>query len=197
MKKRTVNEIINENISMKKIMLKDAVLMKAITEVADVIIKTFKAGGKVLLCGNGGSAADAQHIAAELSGKFILNRKPLFAEALHVNTSYLTATANDYSFEQVYSRLVKAQGVKGDVLIGISTSGNSPNVLNALKEAGIKGMVTVGMSGSKKSKLDRLCDFLIKVPSENTARIQEAHILIGHIICELVEEDLFGQFPQG
>jgi D-sedoheptulose 7-phosphate isomerase len=191
MKKRTVDEMINESISVKKNMLSNAGLIKVIGDVAGAIVKTFRSGGKVLLCGNGGSAADAQHIAAELSGKFMLNREPLFAEALHVNTSYLTATANDSSFEEVYSRLVKAQGVNGDVLIGISTSGNSANVLHAMKEARKKGMIRVGMTGVKKSKLDRLSDYLIKVPSGDTARIQEAHILIGHIICELVERDLF------
>src|SRR5688500_18520830 len=132
MAKRTVKDIVEESVQVHQQILQDDRLLKDIKEVADIIVKAFRAGKKVLLCGNGGSAADAQHIASELSGKFMMDRDPLFAEALHVNTSYLTATANDYSFEQVYSRLVKAQGTKGDILIGISTSGNSMNVVNAL-----------------------------------------------------------------
>ncbi len=193
MKKGRVKDIISESIRVKQTLLMDEQLLRTIDEIVKAVVKAYKSKGKVLLCGNGGSAADAQHIAAELSGKFMINREPLYAEALHVNTSYLTATANDYSFDDVYSRLVKAKGTKGDVLIGISTSGNSPNVLNAMKEAKKKGMITIGMSGAKKSKLDKLSDLLIKVPSENTARIQEAHILIGHAVCELVERELFGR----
>lgn len=192
MRQSAVRDIIGEAVRVHWHILQDETLQESIRKVAAEIVKAFRAGKKVLLCGNGGSAADAQHIASELSGKFMLNREPLFAEALHVNTSYLTATANDYSFEEVYSRLVKAQGSKGDVLIGISTSGNSMNVVNALKEARKKKMITVGMTGKKKSKADNHCDYLLKVPSENTARVQEGHILIGHVICELAEMKLFG-----
>jgi len=193
MKSLSVSGIIRESVSIQQQILQDKFLLETIRKVSEEIIKSFRRGKKVLLCGNGGSAADAQHIAAELSGKFMLSREPLFAEALHVNSSYLTATANDYSFAEVYSRLVKAQGNEGDVLIGISTSGNSINVLNALKEGRKKKMLTIGMTGMRKSKADTLCDYLIKIPSANTARIQEAHILAGHIICELVERALFGR----
>jgi len=191
MKKKTVSAIIEESLDTHRQILNDKNLLENITVIAGILVKVFRSGKKVLLCGNGGSAADAQHIAAELSGKFMLNREPLFAEALHVNSSYLTATANDYSFDEVYSRLVKAQGVKGDALIGISTSGNSMNVVNALSEARKKAMTAIGFTGKKKSKTDSLCDYLIKIPSENTARIQEGHILVGHAICELVERELF------
>ena len=187
-----VSTIVQESVRVHQQILKDRTLQEDIAKIASVIVKSFRAGKKVLLCGNGGSAADAQHIAAELSGKFMLNRPPLFAEALHVNTSYLTATANDYSFEEIYSRLITAQGEKDDILIGISTSGNSLNVVKALMKARKKQMLTIGMTGKKKSKTDDYCDYLIKIPSENTARIQEAHILIGHVICEVVENALFG-----
>jgi len=190
--KKHVAELLNDSLLVHRQLVSDTALHELTGKVAKEIVKTFRAGKKVLLCGNGGSAADAQHIAAELSGKFLLNRAPLYAEALHVNSSYLTATANDYSFEEIYSRLVNAQGAKGDILIGISTSGNSMNVVNAMKAAKKKGMLTIGMTGSKKSKLDPLSDYLIKIPSEKTARIQEAHILIGHIVCELAEAELFG-----
>jgi len=146
---------------------------------------------KVLFCGNGGSAADAQHIAAELSGRFYFDREPLFAEALHVNTSYLTAVANDYSYDEVFSRLVKAKGRAGDILIGISTSGNSKNVIKAIEVANEKGMITIGMTGKTGGKMKEICKYLINVPSTDTPRIQEAHIMIGHIICEIVEKVLF------
>ena len=145
----------------------------------------------MLLCGNGGSAADAQHLAAEFSGRFYYDRQPLPAEALHVNTSFLTAVANDYSFEDVYARMVRATGKPGDILIGLSTSGNSPNVVRAFEEARAIGMTTIGFTGETGGKLSPLCDFLINVPSQDTPRIQEAHITIGHIICEIVESTLF------
>jgi len=146
----------------------------------------------VLLCGNGGSAADAQHLAAELSGKFYLDRPPLFAEALHTNVSYITAVSNDYSFEEVYARLVRGEGQAGDVLIGISTSGNSKNVIKAIEKANEISMITVGMTGASGGEMKNLCRYLINVPSTDTPRIQESHILIGHIICEIVEKELFG-----
>lgn len=145
------------------------------------------------MCGNGGSAADAQHIAAEFSGRFYLDRDPLPAEALHTNTSFLTTVANDYSYEQVFSRMVKAVGRPGDVLIGISTSGNSNNVMLALKTARQKKMVTVGLTGQGGGKMKALCDYSFQVPSGDTPRIQESHILIGHIIAEIVEKELFGK----
>lgn len=183
---------IEESIKIKQAIINDKILLNTISQVASEIIKAFKNGNKVLLCGNGGSAADAQHIAAELSGKFYIDREPLFAEALHVNTSYLTAVANDYSYDEVFSRLVRAKGRKGDVLIGISTSGNSKNVIRAIEEANKIGMITVGMTGRTGGKIKEICNYLINVPSDDTPRIQEAHITIGHIICEIVEKELFG-----
>jgi D-sedoheptulose 7-phosphate isomerase len=187
----TIKKLIAASIDTKKQLLSDEVLLKTISSVADEIVKTFTNEGKVLLCGNGGSAADAQHIAAEMSGRFYFDRDPLDAEALHVNTSYLTAVANDYSYDEVYSRAVKAKGKKGDVLIGISTSGNSLNVIKALEKAKEQKMITVAMTGSSGGKMKNSCDYLINVPSADTPRIQEAHILIGHIICQLAEEKLF------
>ncbi|MDL1956117.1 MAG: D-sedoheptulose 7-phosphate isomerase [Candidatus Desulfofervidus auxilii] len=189
----TITRAINDSINIKKMILEDKSLLNIIKEVAEIMINTFKNDGKVFFCGNGGSAADAQHLAAELSGKFYLERAPLFAEALHVNTSYLTAVANDYSYDEVFSRLIKAKGKKGDILVGISTSGMSKNVIRALETANEIGMITVGMTGKGGGKFDGLCKYLIKVPSKDTPRIQEAHIMIGHIICELVEKALFSE----
>lgn len=182
---------IQESIDVKQSLLTDENLVSAIGDIADACVFALRNGGKILLCGNGGSAADAQHIAAELSGRFKLDRDPLFAEALHVNSSYLTATANDYSFDVVYARLVQAMGREGDVLIGLSTSGSSVNVLNALKQGRKQGMKCIGFTGNVKSEMDAMCDVHIKVPSKDTARIQEAHILVGHIVCEIVEQKLF------
>ncbi len=182
---------IKESIATKEQFLNDNNNINLIQKVADHCITTFKNNGKVLLCGNGGSASDAQHIAAELSGRFNYDRDPLYAEALHVNSSYVTAVANDYSYDDIYSRMIKAAGEKNDILIGISTSGNSANVVNAVIEAKKQGMLTFGLTGSKIGKLDDLVDICIKVPSKNTARIQETHILIGHVICEEIETQLF------
>jgi D-sedoheptulose 7-phosphate isomerase len=157
-----------------------------------VFTKSFQNNKKVLLCGNGGSAADAQHIAAEFTGRFYLDREPLFAEALHVNTSFLTAVANDYSYDEVFSRMVKAMGREGDVLIGISTSGNSKNVIKAIETANERKMITVGFTGQGGGKMKPICKYLIEVPSTDTPRIQESHILMGHIIADIVEKELFG-----
>ncbi len=167
-------------------------MLKSIGDVVEICVESLNNGGKILFCGNGGSAADAQHLAAELSGRFYFDREPLFAEALHVNTSYLTAVANDYSYDEIYSRLVKAMGQKGDVLIGLSTSGNSENVVRAFKTAKEIGMATVGLTGETGGKMKDISDFLLNVPSADTPRIQESHILIGHIICELIETEIFG-----
>lgn len=186
-----IKRAIEDSIKVKTELLADTKLLETISKIAEEIIKAFSNDRKVLLCGNGGSAADAQHIAAELSGRFYFDRKPLFAEALHVNTSYITAVANDYSYDEVFSRLVEAKGRKGDVLIGISTSGNSKNVVKALEKAKEIGMITVGMTGATGGKMREICDYIIKVPSTDTPRIQEAHILIGHIICEIVEREIF------
>jgi D-sedoheptulose 7-phosphate isomerase len=186
-----IKSVFEQSIALKQSVLNNADLLLGIEEIIEIIIKAYRADKKVLLCGNGGSAADAQHIAAELSGRFYLNRKPLFAEALHVNTSYLTATANDYGFDFVYSRLVEAMGNEGDILIAISTSGNSDNVVNALKAAKAKNMITVGLTGKSGGKMNAFSDVLLCIPSTDTPRIQEVHITIGHIICELVESALF------
>jgi D-sedoheptulose 7-phosphate isomerase len=186
-----IKEAIQQSIDVKKQLLADDQLLETIRKVVDVCIKSFKNGGKVLFCGNGGSAADAQHLAAELSGRFYFDREPLDSEALHVNTSYLTAVANDYSFDEVFSRLVKAKGRKGDVLIGLSTSGNSPNVIKAFETANKLGMITVGLTGEAGGKMKDVSTHLISIPSKDTPRIQESHILIGHIICELIESELF------
>lgn len=171
--------------------LNDENLLKTIEKIVNISALAFQQDNKMLLCGNGGSASDAQHIAAELSGRFYKDRKPLFAEALHVNSSYMTAVANDYGYEKTYSRMLEAAGRKGDILIGISTSGNSSNVVNAMVKANEVGLTTIGFTGKDGGKMNAICDLMIKIPSDDTPRIQEAHILIGHIICQLIEEELF------
>lgn len=186
-----IKQAIQNSIQLKQNILENSELLSKISQVSQELINAFKNDKKVLLCGNGGSAADAQHIAAELSGRFYFDREPLFAEALHVNTSYLTAVANDYSYDEVYSRLVKAKGRAGDILIGISTSGNSKNIIKAIELANQIGMTTIGMTGETGGKMRDICKYLINVPSNITPRIQEAHIMIGHIICEIVEKELF------
>ena len=174
----------------------DDELEAMLVDLAKECIACLNAGNKILFCGNGGSAADAQHIAAELSGKFYLNRKPLFAEALHVNSSYMTAVANDYGFEHSYARQIEAKGRNGDILIGLSTSGNSPNVLNAFNQAKDLGLRTVGWTGQAGGELAAISDLCFKMPSDDTPRIQEMHILIGHILCDLIESTLFGDKDQ-
>ena len=171
--------------------LNDSNLQINIERIVTNIIEAFKNDKKILFCGNGGSASDAQHIASELSGRFYKDRPPLYAEALHVNSSYMTAVANDYGYDQTYARMVEASGRKGDVLVGISTSGNSPNVVKAMLNAKEIGMLTVGFTGSKGGKMKEVCDIMIQVPSDDTPRIQEVHILVGHIICQLIEEEMF------
>lgn len=186
-----IKEIIEKSIAVKVSLLNDSNLLTAIELCADKINDALKNGHKILFCGNGGSAADAQHLAAEFSGRFYQDRKALPAEALHVNTSYLTAVANDYSFDVVYSRLIDGIGNEGDILVGISTSGNSKNILNALEMANTKGMLTIAMTGESGGQIKNVSDILLNVPSNDTPRIQESHILIGHIICQLVEEKYF------
>lgn len=171
--------------------LNDSNLQINIERIVTNSIKAFKNDKKMLFCGNGGSASDAQHIASELSGRFYKDRPPLYAEALHVNSSYMTAVANDYGYEETYARMVDASGRKGDILVGISTSGNSPNVVKAMLNAKEIGMLTVGFTGSKGGKMKEICDIMIQVPCDDTPRIQEAHILVGHIICQLIEEEMF------
>ncbi len=188
--KQIVKTRIASSIEVKNKILQDDHLISLIAEISQLITNTFKNGGKLLLCGNGGSAADAQHIAAEFTGRFYQDRPPFDAQALHVNSSYLTSVANDYSFDEVYSRMVKATGKKNDVLIGISTSGNSVNVINAIQTANELGMISIGFTGETGGKMPGICNHILKVPSSDTPRIQEAHILAGHIICELVEKNM-------
>lgn len=188
---KEIKEIIQDSIEVKNLIVSQDDLIERIKNASDIITQALKNDKKILFCGNGGSAADAQHIAAELSGRFYHDRDPLFAEALHVNSSYLTAVANDYGYEEVYSRLVKAKARNGDVLIGISTSGNSSNIVKALQQAKESGAQTIGMTGESGGTMKDNVDILINVPSNDTPRIQESHILIGHIICEKVENDYF------
>lgn len=189
---RKIADIIRESISVKQALIENAALLSAIEAAAETMSEAFKAGNKVLFCGNGGSAADAQHISAELSGRFYFDRPPLYAEALHVNTSYVTAVANDYSYDEIFARMVRGSGRRGDVLVGLTTSGNSPNVLKAVEAAHDVGMSTVALTGETGGKLKGLAKHLINVPSRDTARIQESHIMVGHILCEIVEVTLFG-----
>lgn len=186
-----IKEVIEQSISLKTQLLNDNNLIEEIEKVKTIMVKAFKDNKKVLWCGNGGSAADAQHLAAEFSGRFYYDRPPLKSEALHVNTSYLTAVANDYSYDVIYSRLIKAMGDKGDVLVGISTSGNSKNIILAFEEAKKKGMITVGFTGVDGGLMKEISDYLFAIPSKDTPRIQECHIMIGHILCELVEAEIF------
>jgi D-sedoheptulose 7-phosphate isomerase len=186
-----IKNIINNSIAVKLQVLNNEKLLQTTNDVVKVVTTAFERDNKVLFCGNGGSAADAQHLAAEFSGRFYFDRDPLPAEALHCNSSYLTAVGNDYGFEQVYARMVKGTGKAGDILFGISTSGNSPNIILALEEAKKAGMITIGMTGETGGKMKDKCDYLLNIPSKDTPRIQESHIMLGHIICELVEAQLF------
>jgi D-sedoheptulose 7-phosphate isomerase len=186
-----IKEIIRESIATKTAVLNDAVLMGRVSQIVELIVGRFREGKHLYFCGNGGSAADAQHLAAEFSGRFYINRDALPSEALHCNTSYLTAVANDFSYDLIYSRLIKGIGKPGDILVGMSTSGNSPNIVRAFETAREKGIATIGMTGEGGGKLKDLSDHLIDIPSRNTPRIQEAHMLLGHIICQLVEAEYF------
>ena len=186
-----IKHIIQSSIDTKQQLLKNEILLKTISSAVDVLVNAFRDGKRVYFCGNGGSAADAQHLAAEFSGRFYTDRKALPAEALHCNTSYLTAVANDYSFDDIYSRLIEGIGEQGDVLVGLSTSGNSVNIIKAFETAKKQGMITVGFTGESGGKMKSFCDHLINIPSTDTPRIQESHIMVGHIICQLVEENYF------
>lgn len=186
-----INQRIEASIAVKQRLLGHAEIC---AEVAERIIRAFRRGNQVLLFGNGGSAADAQHIAAEFVGRYYLDRPALPAQALTVNTSSLTAIGNDYDYDQIFSRQIEAFGQAGDVAIGISTSGNSRNVIEALRAAKRKDMVTVGMTGESGGQLQAEVDYCICAPSGDTPRIQEAHILVGHILSELVEQAIFGGF---
>lgn len=186
-----IKNIISASIATKQDVLQNEALLNTIEKVIDVIVTAFKNGNRVYFCGNGGSAADAQHLAAEFSGRFYKDRKALPAEALHCNTSYLTAVANDYSFDVIYARIIDGIGEKGDVLVGLSTSGNSANIVKAFEVAKVKGITTIGFTGITGGVMKGLSDYLINIPSADTPRIQESHIMAGHIICQLVEEKYF------
>jgi D-sedoheptulose 7-phosphate isomerase len=188
-----IQSIIEGSIQVKQALLKDEQLMLEIEKTVNAITFAFKNGNAVYFAGNGGSAADAQHLAAEFSGRFYKDRKALPSDALHCNSSYLTAVANDYSYDVIYARLLEGLAKPGDVLVGISTSGNSGNIVKAFEMAKSIGVVTVGFTGTTGGKMKPLSDFLINIPSTTTPRIQESHILVGHIICELVEENIFGK----
>lgn len=187
-----IQHAIEESIAVKQLILNDKDFLNRIEETVVLCVNSLKLGGKIWFAGNGGSAADAQHLAAELSGRFYLDRKSLPAEALHVNTSFITAVANDYGFDKVYARMLQGCAHRGDVLVAISTSGNSANILEAVDMAKSLGVHVVAMTGEKGGKLRERCDILLNVPSNDTPRIQESHIMIGHIICEHIEKDIFG-----
>ncbi|HPT32952.1 MAG TPA: D-sedoheptulose 7-phosphate isomerase [Prolixibacteraceae bacterium] len=183
---------LQECITIKQKVLSDQELLLRVEEAALLLTSSLKEGKKVLFCGNGGSAADAQHLAAELSGKFYLDRPPLPAEACHVNSSFVTAYSNDYSFARAFARYVEAFGQEGDVLVALSTSGNSENILEAIYSARSRGMTVIGFTGLSGGMMKDICDVLINIPSTDTPRIQELHITIGHILCEMTEKRIFG-----
>jgi D-sedoheptulose 7-phosphate isomerase len=190
---KQIKELIQSSITTKQQVLENAALIGVVDHVTDIIVAAFKNGNSVYFCGNGGSAADAQHLAAEFSGRFYKDRKALPAEALHCNTSYLTAVANDYSFDLIYARLIQGLGKPGDILIGLSTSGNSKNIVQAFETAREKQMTTIGFTGLSGGLMKASSDHLINIPSTDTPRIQECHMLLGHIICQLVEEKYFSE----
>lgn len=182
---------IEASIATKQQILGNPVLLETLGKAADVMSDALRNGKRVLWCGNGGSAADAQHLAAELSGRFYYDRPPLNSEAMHCNTSYLTAVANDYGYDLIYSRMIDGACHPGDVLVGISTSGNSKNICNAFRKAKELGVITIALTGGSGGDMKELADYLLNVPSADTPRIQESHIMLGHIICEIVEAQLF------
>ena len=186
-----VTRSIAGSIATKQQILDTPELLETIRRVADVMVEALQHGRRILWCGNGGSAADAQHLAAELSGRFYYDRPPLNSEALHCNTSYMTAVANDYGYDLIYSRMINGSCQKGDILVGLSTSGNSKNIVNAFKKAKELGVITVALTGETGGEMKALADYLLNVPSSDTPRIQECHIMLGHIICEIVEATIF------
>ena len=188
-----ISKSIEESVAAKQAILNDQAFLSRIETAAEIITTSLRNGGKIHFCGNGGSAADAQHLAAELSGRFYFDRPPLNAEALHCNTSYLTAVGNDYGYDFIFSRLLRGTAKAGDVIVGISTSGNSKNILNAFEVAKEMGVKIIAMTGETGGKMKDFADILLNVPSTDTPRIQESHIMIGHIVCELVETEMFGK----
>ena len=186
-----IKHVIEESISLKTKLLNDETFIKEIEKVKDVMVKALRDKKKILWCGNGGSAADCQHLAAEFSGRFYYDRPPLRSEALHCNTSYLTAVANDYSYDVIFSRMIKAMGDEGDIIVGISTSGNSKNITLALEEAKKRGMIRISFTGNGGGEMKKESDYVLDIPSSDTPRVQECHIMVGHILCELVEQEMF------
>ena len=191
MRKYIVDQI-DEAINVQNMMLNDSKLIDQINLAAEKCVNSIKLGNKILLAGNGGSAADSQHIAGELVSRFMFDRPGLPAIALTTDTSILTAIGNDYGYDCVFSRQIQALGVSGDVFIAYSTSGKSPNILKALIDAKSAGLVTIGLTGNKKASMNDLCDVVLEVPSANTPKIQEGHLIIGHIICGIIENSIFG-----
>ena len=182
-----------DSIQVKNQILQDKALIELIQKVALITTNAYKNGFKTMLAGNGGSAADAQHIAGEFVSRFYFDRPGIPSIALTTDTSILTAIGNDYGYDRLFARQVQAQGVKGDIFIGISTSGNSTNIIEALKVCKEKEIISIVLTGQSGGKMADLCDYCIKVPSNCTPRIQESHIVIGHIICAIVEEEIFGK----
>jgi D-sedoheptulose 7-phosphate isomerase len=189
--KLKIHSAIDESINVKKRILDNPLLLDGLEKSVNAIVSTYLKKGKVLLCGNGGSAADAQHLAAELSGRFYFDRPALFAEALHVNSSFVTAVSNDFGYDAVYARMVDAAGREGDILLAFSTSGTSKGIINAIQAAREKKMFIIGFTGATGGAMKDICDILLNVPSTDTPRIQESHILLGHVICEHVERICF------
>ncbi|MDR2401754.1 MAG: SIS domain-containing protein [Deferribacteraceae bacterium] len=190
--KKEISDYILGSIAVKENIVSDESIIAAIKKGATLIIEGYRRGNKLLAAGNGGSAADAQHLTAELVARFLFDRPALPALALNTNTSTLTAVGNDYGYDDVFARQIYANAVKGDIFFGISTSGNSANILKAITACKEKGVAAIGLTGSKPCKMDDLCDHMIKVPSTFTPHIQESHIMIIHLICALVEKKLFG-----
>ena len=188
-----IKNIIQSSIDVKQQVLQSEELLSTVVKVVEIMTSSLKNGGRIYFCGNGGSAADAQHLAAEFSGRFYTDRKALPSEALPCNTSYMTAVGNDYSYEVVYARLIDGIANEGDVLVGLSTSGNSANIVKAFETAREKKVITIGFTGASGGVMKAVSDYLINIPSTDTPRIQESHITIGHIICQLVEEGYFNQ----
>ena len=186
-----MRQAVAESIATKQRILEDSALMSRLEEASKLVAASLRQGGKIHFCGNGGSAADAQHLAAELSGRFYYDRPPLNAEALHCNTSYLTAVGNDYGYEWIFARLLRGTGHAGDVLVGLSTSGNSKNILKAYEVCKEMGIRIISLTGETGGKMKEYSDILLNVPSTDTPRIQESHIMLGHILCELVEAAIF------
>ena len=189
--KEKIQAIISESLAVKSQVQQDQQLIGVVGDIVTLVVDRFREGKHLYFCGNGGSAADAQHLAAEFSGRFYINRDALPSEALHCNTSYLTAVAHDFGYDLIYSRLIKGIGKPRDILVGMSTSGNSTNIVKAFETAREKGITTIGMTGEGGGRMKELSDHLIEIPSRNTPRIQEAHMLLGHIICQLVEAQFF------